>query len=276
MDLEQSVARHYAKSGLEEQILQALRIAGLDIDRLTTADLAPVDEFHVGGRPATVHLAEQLDLKAGQHLLDIGSGLGGPSRYFAEAHGARVTGIDLTDDYVRTAAALARRVGLGDRVTYRQGSALDLPFASGSFDGAYMLHVGMNIADKSALFAGIRRVLKPGGFFAVFDVMREGDGELLFPLPWASDPAWSFVDTVPAYRQALAAAGFALGAVNSRREVALEFFKQMRASLSASGKPPALGLHLVMGETQPQKMANMIRLVEGGVIAPVEMIATAI
>jgi len=276
MDLEQSVARHYAKSGLEEQILQALRATGLDIDRLTTADLAPVDEFHVGGRPATVHLAEQLALKPGQHLLDIGSGLGGPSRYFAEAHGARVTGIDLTDDYVRTAAALARRVGLGDKVSYRQGSALDLPFAPGSFDGAYMLHVGMNIADKPALFAGIRRMLKPGGFFAVYDVMREGDGELLFPLPWASDPAASFVDTVPAYRQALSDAGFAVGATLSRRDVALEFFKQMRASLSASGKPPALGLHLVMGETQPQKMANMIRLVEGGVIAPVEIIATAL
>lgn len=275
MDLEQSVARHYAKSGLEEQILQALNAAGLDVDHLTTADLAPVDEFHVGGRPATVHLAEQLDLKPGQHLLDIGSGLGGPSRYFAEAHGARVTGIDLTDDYVRTATALAQRVGLGDKVTYRQGSALDLPFAAGSFDGAYMLHVGMNIADKPALFAGIRRVLKPGGFFAIYDVMREGEGALHFPLPWASDPAASFVDTVSAYRRALVDAGFSLGATHSRRDIALEFFKQMRASLSASGKPPALGLHLVMGETQPQKMANMIRLVEGGVIAPVEIIATA-
>jgi ubiquinone/menaquinone biosynthesis C-methylase UbiE len=83
------------------------------------------------------------------HLLDIGCGIGGPSRLFAQEHGCRVTGIDVTADHVRTAEALARRVGLGARVSYRHASALALPFEPETFDGAYMMHVGMNIEDKT-------------------------------------------------------------------------------------------------------------------------------
>ncbi|HVI90673.1 MAG TPA: methyltransferase domain-containing protein [Dongiaceae bacterium] len=274
MDYEQRVAQHYAKGGLEEKILQALRASGLDIDALKPADLAPVDEFHIGGRQATVNLAAQLDLKPGQHLLDIGSGLGGSSRYFAEAHGARVTGIDLTEDYVRTATALAARVGLAGLVSYRQGSALDLPFVPGSFDGAYLLHVGMNIADKPTLFKGVRRMLKPGGFFAIYDVMREGEGDLRFPLPWASSSEFSFVETAALYRQALEAAGFTIRVTNSLRDFAIEFFRQTRARLAATGTPPALGLHLIM-EENAQKLANMSQLLERGTLAPVELIAVA-
>ena len=99
-----------------------------------------------------------------------------------------MTGIDLTEDYVRTAEALSRRVGLGGQVAYRQASAVALPFADAAFDGAYMIHVGMNVADKAALFAGVRRVVKQGGTFAVFDIMKTGDGELSYPVPWAARP----------------------------------------------------------------------------------------
>jgi hypothetical protein len=74
--------------------------AGKDLTAVTTADLAPVDEFHIGGRQATADLAAQLSLKPGAHLLDIRSGLGGASRYFAHEYRCRVTGIDLTEEYV--------------------------------------------------------------------------------------------------------------------------------------------------------------------------------
>src|SRR3954451_17554840 len=137
-----------------------------------------VDEFHVGGRQATTDFAAYLPFRDGSHLLDIGSGLGGGSRYFADARGCRVTGIDLSEEYVRTAEALTRRVGLSERVSYRQGSALELPFADRSFDGAYMLHVGMNIEDKGKLFAEVARVLKPAATFGIYDIMRIGEGEL--------------------------------------------------------------------------------------------------
>ena len=163
MGTEETVAQHYTHGALERTVLDALRGAGKDPDRLEPDDLAPVDEFHIGGRQATVDFAAELRVTRGMHLLDIGSGLGGASRYFAHVLGCTVTGIDLTEEYVRVAQALSERTGLAGRVSYRHGSALALPFPAGTFDGAYMLHVGMNIADKAALFAQVRQALQAAG-----------------------------------------------------------------------------------------------------------------
>jgi len=184
-NIEERVAQHYAHGTLDRAISDALAASGVNADRLAPADLAPVDEFHIGGRQATTEFAEQLDIEPGMRLLDIGCGLGGASRYFALDRGCRVTGIDLTDEYVRVAESLAKRVGLEGAVSYQQGSALALPFAAEIFDGSYMMHVGMNIEEKATLFAKVRRVLKPAGVFGIYDVMREGDGDLSFPVPWA-------------------------------------------------------------------------------------------
>src|ERR1700732_1184908 len=148
MKLEQSVARHYTHGSFEPAILEALTASGKDLDRLAPSDLAPVDEFHIGGRQATADLAAQLEFEPGWQLLDIGSGLGGESRYFAHEHRCQLSGIDLTQEYVRTAELLARCVGLESQVSYKHGSALAIPFAPHAFDGAYMLHVGMNVHDK--------------------------------------------------------------------------------------------------------------------------------
>ena len=276
MALERSVAEHYTHGSLERTILEALAAAGKDPDRLAPADLAPVDEFHIGGRQATIDFAAQMEIEPGLHLLDVGSGLGGASRFFAHERGCRVTGIDLTEEYVRAAEALARRVGLADRVSYRHGSALDLPFAPGTFDGAYMLHVGMNVEDKAGLFAGVRRVLRPGGFFGVYDVMREGEGDLSYPVPWASSPETSFVGSAADYRRLLEGAGFAVQKERGRRGFAVEFFRDMRAQAAESGGPPPLGLHLLMGATAPEKAANMMANLERALIAPTEIIARAV
>jgi SAM-dependent methyltransferase len=120
------------------------------------------------------------------------------------------------------AESLSRRVGIDGKVSYQRGSASDLPFAPLTFDGAYRLHVGMNIADKKLLFAQIRRVLKTGAVFGIYDVMRESDGTLSFPLPWALYPDTSFVESVTTYRALLNATGFEVQKVRSRREFAIE------------------------------------------------------
>jgi SAM-dependent methyltransferase len=162
MPLEEEVATHYTGTDRARAIVDALRAEGLDPDRLSVDDLAPVDEFHIRGRQATVELGAALGLGADQHVLDVGSGIGGASRYFAQVYGARVTGIDLTPEYCRLAARFARSTGLADRLEYRQCSALAMPFEDATFDAAYTQHVAMNIADKPALYAEIARVLKPG------------------------------------------------------------------------------------------------------------------
>lgn len=274
MDLDRSIARHYAHGDLETAILGALAAAGKDPDALTPDDLAPVDEFHIGGRQATKDLSAQLDLPRGARVLDIGSGLGGPSRYFAQARGWQVDGIDLTPEYVDVAAGLSRRVGLAGSTAYRVASALALPFEVRTFDGAYMLHVGMNIADKQTAFAEVHRVLKPGGLFAIYDVMLEGDGDFSYPVPWSGAPETNFIASAETYRKDLTAAGFSIVKERNRRDFALESFAQMRQRLTAGG-PPAPGLQIAMGATAPQKVANMAGGVQRGLFAPVEIISRA-
>jgi SAM-dependent methyltransferase len=274
MEIEQAVAQHYAHGSLEETILDALAAAGKDLKDLTPKDLAPVDEFHVGGRQATMAFAEQFGLRPGMRLLDIGCGLGGAARYFAHEHGCRVTGIDLSPEYVNVTNALAQRVGLDDRVSCELGSALALPFAPGSFDGAYMFHVGMNVENKAKLFAEVRRILAPSGLFGIYDVMRLADGDLSYPVPWASGPESSFVADAATYRRLLVAQGFEVFKERNRRDFALDLFGLMRAR-GAAGAPGPLGLHIVMGASAAQKVKNMIADISAGLIAPTEMICRA-
>ena len=275
MTVEHNVAQHYTHGALEAAILEALRKSGKDPERLEPDDLATGDEFHIGGREATAAFAEQLPLRPGLQLLDVGSGIGGPARYFAHNQKCQVTGIDLTDEFVRVARALSQRVGLADKVTFVQGSALEPPFPAGSFDGAYMLHVGMNIGDKATLFAQVKRVLRPEGFFGIYDVVRIGAGDIIYPVPWASTEATSFVADDGTYRRLLTEAGFKVVNERERRSFALEFFAKMKARIAETGLPP-LGTHIVMGPDFQQKLANLVAAIERGVVAPVEMIARAV
>lgn len=269
---EAEVAQHYGVENLEEKILRAFEAAGKPRNSLTLDDLANIDEFHLGGREATEELAAQLPLRAGMKLLDIGSGIGGTARYFAWQHGCDVTGVDLTAEFVRTARALTSRMAHQLAVRFEQASALELPFASESFEGAYLFHVGMNIADKRKLFAEVHRVLRGGGCLAMFEVMRAGEGELGFPLPWASSSAESFVATAEEYQQALAAAGFTITAQRDRRQYAIEFLERMLARNQQPGPKP-LGASFLMGETAPLKMKNVMEGLRRVLISPVEMIA---
>jgi SAM-dependent methyltransferase len=267
--LESDVAQHYGAEALEQRILQALRQAGKDPDHLGPDDLAPMDEFHSGGRASTVGFVPRLCLRAGTELLDLGSGIGGPARYFAHYHGCKVTGIDLTPEFVAVARSLTQRLGLQGRVKFQEGSILDLPFPAASFDVATLLHVGMNIADKPRLFAEVRRVLKPGSIFGIFDQMREGDDPLTFPLPWASIDSSSFVEPPSAYRQYLVAAGFEIVWERSLAAEAVAIFAQQMPA----GETSPVGIHVTMGPTAQQKIANLKINTQSGTIAPTEMVA---
>jgi ubiquinone/menaquinone biosynthesis C-methylase UbiE len=271
-DVEGTVSRHYARRDLETIIVKALRASGVDPDALKPDDLAPIDEFHMGGRPATAAMAEALALRPAMRVLDIGCGLGGAARYFAGQSGCRVTGIDLTPDYVEAAAALTRRVGLSGLVNFEVASALDLPFPSAGFDAATLIHVGMNLPDKHRLCREVARVLKPGGLFALYEVMRVAPGDLAYPTAWAASVETSFVAEPAVYRQALGEAGFTLVEERDQTELALASFRRARARVAERGLPP-LGLHLLMGPEASTKVANMVAALVGGTIAPILMTA---
>ena len=221
------VASHYSENlKLADAIAEKLRNVGKDLNKLTTADLVIVDEFHIRGRKATLELGEKMNLNARSHVLDIGSGLGGPARTLAETYGCRVTGIDLTQAFCDTATAMSVWVGLDSRTSFKQGDATNLPFENQAFDAAMTIHVAMNIAAKDKMYAEARRVLKSGGVFAVYDVLQGEGGEVLYPVPWARNPSISHLATPDEMKSLLAGAGFKLldSSRLDRREP--EFFRE--------------------------------------------------
>jgi len=200
---------YWGREGLEQAILDALTAMGKDTRALTVDDLAPLDQFHGGGKAVTVRFARLAGLGPGMRVLDVGGGLGGPARTLAVEFGCRVTAIDLTESYVRAAAMLTARHGLAAHVEHRIGDALSLPFDDESFDVVWTQNSGMNIADKTRLYAGFRRVLRPGGLLAIQEPMAGPVQPPIFPLMWARDAAASFLRTPEEMRALIEAAGFA-------------------------------------------------------------------
>lgn len=269
----QRIEHHYAPGGLIDGIRQGLGRLGLTSETVTPEALAPVEEFHIGGRAATQAFLDSLALGPGDHVLDIGCGIGGASRFAALTYGCRVSGVDLTREFVDAGNEINAWLGLSDKVGLTQGNVLSLRHKDAQFDKAFMMHVGMNIADKVALFREVQRVLKPGGIFGIYDIMQTEPGELAFPMPWAGAPDSSAVVPPAQYVRDLGAAGFEVGAELSRRDFALEFFERIAAAAAAADGPPPLGLHLLMGAQAPDKLRNMIGCVRAGLIAPVELMA---
>lgn len=277
MSVEQKVAAHYGQSDMAAKILEtAARLAaektGIDAGRITARDLAPVDEFHIGGIEATERFLPMLGIARGARWLDVGSGIGGASRYAAQRFGCHVTGIDLTPEFCTTADALTERVGMTGQVTFRQGSALDMPFNDGAFDGAFTLHVAMNIDDKPALYREVHRVLKPRAIFGVYDILAGPNvAAMKYPVPWATTQDASFLASIDAMRTMLDQAGFEIVSIEDRTPYARTFFEKVKQQATQGGSPQ-LSLSLIMGADFRQKVANMIENVGDQRCGPWEIV----
>ncbi len=261
----------YARGDIWATIASAIRAAGLDLDRLSLDDLAPLEEFHIGGRRASAELAEMARLAPGCRVLDVGAGLGGPARLLAARFGCLVTALDVTEEYCRAAQMLNRATGLADRVTVRQGSALALPFAQGEFDAVWTQHASMNISDKPALYAETRRVLRSGGTFALHDVHAGPVQPILFPVPWADVPSVSFLATPQETRSLVTSAGFELIEWRDRTQEAIEFFK----AWAAASQRPALGFRVYVPDLAA-KSRNQVRNLEGDRLRVTQAIVRAV
>src|SRR5712691_4354965 len=208
MGIEEEVARHYGNAGIAARVLAALREAQGPDAPVTVDGLAPLDQFHGRGPLATRELVALLQPQAGERLLDIGSGIGGPARWIAATFDCHVTGVDLTAEFCEAALALNAATGLADRVRILNGSALALPVPDGAFDAAYSQNVIMNIADKPLFYREAFRALRPGGRLALSNLCAGAAGAPHYPVPWATTSATSFLATPEEMRADLLAAGF--------------------------------------------------------------------
>jgi SAM-dependent methyltransferase len=256
------INRHYGQAELRAKILTALREAGKDLDALSRDDLASFDEQHDGGREGTRELARLAGLHEGMHVLDIGSGLGGPARTLAAEYGCQVTGLDLTEESCQVAEMLTTRVGLRDRVTFRHGDALHMPFDPGSFDVVWTQYALMNIADKTRLVQEAHRVLRPEGSLVCGAIMAGPVPEVYFPVFWANDATLNFLSSPEAFRHLVVATGFTERAWEDVTAWAMAMGRRRQAA--TQGERPLLGLHVVIAGDVPQMAANVLRNFEEG------------
>jgi ubiquinone/menaquinone biosynthesis C-methylase UbiE len=253
------VRDHYRATGLTGRLKTALAAFGPEDRHLTPQQLGTLDQFHTRGLAATAELAQLTGITADTRVLDVGSGIGGPARFLAATYGCRVTGVDLSEPFVDAARYLTERTGQSDQVSFQAASALELPFDAGQFHVVLLQHVAMNISARAELYREIRRVLKPDGEFATFDVVLNS-GDPHYPVPWARTPATSFLLTPAATRAAIQAAGFREVHVQDDTEAAKAWISQLRAS----GPPPSPNLGVVMGPDFAQLATNLGRnLMEG-------------
>jgi SAM-dependent methyltransferase len=259
------VSLQYRVGGLLDSILAALAAAGKDIDGLDPDDLTPLEEFHALGRRGTAALADAAGLAADEKVLDVGCGIGGPARFLTRRRGCRVTGIDLTPEFVEVARELCARTGVDVRI--ERADALSLPFADASFDVVWTQHVSMNIADKPAFYRELRRVARPGGRLAFFDAVAGDVQPLVFPVPWADVPGRSFLEPQEQVRGLVEAAGFAVESWRDESEAAIESF------LSAPS-PGGSSLALVVPNLR-EKAANYLQNLREDRVRVIRCIATA-
>jgi SAM-dependent methyltransferase len=232
---------YWGREGLERAIVDALAAAGKDVVALTVDDVAPADHFHSGGKKATERLARLAGAGPGTRVLDVGGGLGGPARTLAAEFGCHVTVIDVTESYVRAGAALTARLRLSDRVTHRVGDALAIDAGAEAFDVVWTQNSGMNIADKTRLYAGFARVLRRGARLALQEPMAGPVQPVVYPVMWARDAGSSFLSTPDEMRAVIEAAGF--------RPLAWEdVTAEVAGAASSDAIPPHAIQRIVMGD----------------------------
>ena len=245
---------HYRSPGLTERIKSAIATLAPESQALTVAQLAPLDQFHTRGILATAELARAAGVEPSSRVLDLGCGIGGPARYLAATFGCQVTGVDLSPEFIDAASYLTARSGLSDRVTFQAGDALSLPFDDASFDVLFLQHVAMNIQDRTALYAEVRRILAPGGRLATYDLVLR-DGDVAYPVPWARDASASFLLSESDTRTALERAGYKAILWRDDTPAARDWFQAVMSAPPRSG--PNLGL--VMGTEFAAMTGNLAR-----------------
>jgi len=270
-DVSSTIQEHYSQGTLMARILSYLADKGFDMDNLKPENLYNIDQLHGRGIASTIEHIKFSEIKPAMHILDLGCGIGGSSRFLASTSEYRVTGIDLTQEFIDVAQDLTRRCALNRSITFQQGNALDLPFADARFDHVWCHNVTMNIEDKVALASEIARVLKPGGRFSCAEVGLGRYGVPEFPLPWARQPSSSFLVTPDDMCAALETGGLRVIKRHNDTEITLAALREVRAR-AQRGELPLQANQIVLGNDFPDRARNAQRMtIDGRLVTHVVM-----
>jgi len=260
------VTDHYSSTGIVARILAAIPFSRDGDAALRAEQLYPFDQFHGRELLATRDHTALLAPQTGEHVLDIGAGIGGPARYIAATYGAHVAGVDLTPRFVEAANELTALCGLGDHATFTCADAAHLPFDDNQFDAAICFYVGMNLPDEPAVLAEARRVLKPGGRLVWTEVVR-GTGDPQYPLPWATSADASHLLGRDELLAMLEGAGLTLDDARDETRDHLDLAQKIKQS---GAQPSPLQLEanaVVLGPDFIERRKNYIRSLASGAIA---------
>jgi SAM-dependent methyltransferase len=266
-DTSETISR-YSTGDLRERLHAALRAAGKEPAVLKPTDLGEADHFHTGGRAATEYVARAVGIGLGTRVLDVGSGLGGPARYFASL-GAVVTGVDVTAEFVELATELNNACGMGGSITMHRKPAQHTGLPAASFDAAVLMHVGMNLGDKAGVFAEIHRLLRHGGTLGIYDLL--GTNELSYPMPWADRAETSHVETTADYERYLRAAGFLVTEDTDRSAEVLQVIREHGQFNPMN--PDQLATPMILGDEVAARMDHVVAAIGAGHLAPRLIIA---
>jgi SAM-dependent methyltransferase len=263
---------YYSPNDLYNSIISGLDNIGKELSSLTIDDLQPVDEFHIRGDTATKELIKLSGFTPDMHIIDVGCGVGGSARRLSHETGCRVTGIDLSDEYIDAAERLTQLLAMQERVQFHAASALELPFEDNTFDGAWSIQMGMNIEDKLSWLREIYRVIKPCGRAVMYEVCGSKNSPVHFPVPWAQNSSMSFLVPPASFRDVINSAGFAIDVWADKTELAQKAFAHMKEPV---GEPdlPELGVHLLVGDDILTKAYNLHRNLDEERVSLIETVA---
>lgn len=263
---------YYSPNDLYNKIIDGLNILGRDLSKVSIEDLKPVDEFHIRGDAATKELIALAQFTQDMHILDVGCGIGGSTRRLSHETGCRVTGIDLSDEYIDVAERLTTLLGMQERVDFHACSALELPFADNSFDGIWSLQMNMNVEDKLGWLKETFRVLKPGGRAVLYEVCAHVNSPPHFPVPWAQDASMSFLVTPDLFRTAIISAGFKIDVWKDKTDLAQQAFANAKLP-EGEPKLPPLGVYMLVGNDIQTKAYNLHRNLDEQRVSLIETVA---